>query len=168
ESAAAHPVPSAREVERHCRALWAARHSLLGHPGTPLDAGLERQLRDDLLDLAVIGSNLRVSLEGGAVGGGEAHRAGLRLLDGAEALYGPSHVLYLARRAHAAALGLSDLAAAATRGATRVPPRTAWEYDAAGRVLLASGDLARAEGAFERALALRPPDLRPNLHPGLC
>ncbi len=89
----------------------------------------------------------------------EAHRAGLGLLDEAEALFGPSHVLYRARQAHAAALGLSSMAEAAARGASRVPPRTAWEHDAAGRVLLAAGDLAQAEAAFEQALALRAPGL---------
>jgi serine/threonine protein kinase len=168
ESATNRPVPSAREVERHCRALWEARRSLLERAGTPLNPGLEQQLRDDLLDLAVIGSNLRVSLETEPRRHADAHRAGLRLLDEAEALFGPSHVLYLARQAHAAALGLSDLASAAARGASRVPPRTAWEHDAAGRVLLAAGDLARAEAAFERALALRPQDLWPNFHQGVC
>jgi tetratricopeptide (TPR) repeat protein len=155
-------------VERHCRALWDARYSLLEHAGTPLDPAVDQQLRDDLLDLAVIGSNLRVGLETEPKRRAEAHREGLRLLDEAEALFGPSHVLYLARQAHAAALGLSDLASAAARGASRTPPRTAWEHDAAGRVLLASGDLERAEAAFERALALRPQDLWPNFHQGVC
>ena len=98
----------------------------------------------------------------------EAHRAALEILEEAEALFGPSHVLYRARQAHATALGLSGLADEAARAAGRVPPRTAWEHDAAGRVLLASGDLARAEAAFERALALRPQDFWPNFHQGVC
>ena len=78
ESAANRPVPSAREVERHCRALWESRRSLLERPGTPLDPQLEQRLRDDLLDLAVIGSNLRVRLETDPKKAGEAHRAGPR------------------------------------------------------------------------------------------
>ena len=98
----------------------------------------------------------------------EAHRAALEILEEAEALFGPSHVLYRARQAHATALGLSSLADEAARDAGRVPPRTAWEHDAAGRVLLASGDFAGAEAAFERALALRPQDFWPNFHQGVC
>jgi eukaryotic-like serine/threonine-protein kinase len=168
ESAANRPVPAAREVERHCHALWESRRTLLERPGTPLDPALEQQLRDDLLDLAIIGSNLGVRLETDAKKAGEAHRAGLRLLDEAEALFGPSHVLYRARQAHANALGLSNMAAAAARCASRMPPRTAWEHDAVGRVLLAAGDNSQAEAAFERALALRPQDLWPNFHQGMC
>jgi serine/threonine protein kinase len=168
ESAANRPGPSARECERHCRALWESRHSLIARSGSPLDRLRELRFRDDLLDLAVIGSNLPVRLETDPKKAGEAHRAGLRLLDEAEALFGPGHVLYRARQVHATALGLSSMADAAARGASRVPPRTAWEHDAVGRVLLAAGDLAGAEAAFERALALRPQDLWPNFHQGVC
>jgi tetratricopeptide (TPR) repeat protein len=168
ESAAERPAPSTRDVERHCRALWGSRLALLERPGARGDPQLEEQLRDDLLDLAIIGSRLRVRLEAEPGRIAQAHRAGLETLDGAEALLGPSHVLYLARQAHASALGLSGLADAAARGAVRVPPRTAWEHDAAGRVLLASGDLARAEAAFDRALFLRPQDFWPNFHQGAC
>jgi eukaryotic-like serine/threonine-protein kinase len=168
ESAANHPVLSAKEVERHCQALWESRRSLLEEPGPPLDPLLEQQLRDDLLELAVIRSTFRVRLETNAEKAGQAHQAGLDLLDEAEALFGPSHVLYRARKVHAAALGLRGLAEAADKGADRFPPRTAWEHAAAGRVLLASGDFAQAEEAFERALALRPQDLWPNFHQGVC
>jgi tetratricopeptide (TPR) repeat protein len=129
---------------------------------------LEQQLRDDLLELAVIRSTFCVRLETNAEKAGEAHQAGLDLLDEAEALFGPSHVLFRARKVHAAALGLTGLAEAADRGADQFPPRTAWEHAAAGRVLLASGDFAQAEDAFERALALRPQDLWPNFHQGVC
>jgi tetratricopeptide (TPR) repeat protein len=69
---------------------------------------------------------------------------------------------------HATARGFSSVAAAAARGASQVPPRTAWEHDAVGRVLLAAGEVTQAEAAFERALALRPQDLWPNFHQGVC
>jgi len=104
ESAANGPVPSARESERHCRALWESRHSLIERSKTALDPQLELRFRDDLLDLAVIGSNLRVRLETDPKNTGEAHRAGLKLLDEAEALFGPGHVLFRARQVHATAL----------------------------------------------------------------
>jgi eukaryotic-like serine/threonine-protein kinase len=168
ESAADRPVLSAKEVERHCRALWESRLSLLKRPGTPLDSRFEQRLRDDLLDLAVIGASLRVRMETDSEKAAQAHRAGLEQLDEAEAMFGPSHVLYLARQAHATALGLSSMADSAARGAARVPPRTAWEYDAAGRILLAAGHFSRAEAAFNEALLRRPQDLWPNFHQGVC
>jgi serine/threonine protein kinase len=168
ETAASHPVLRAKEVEGHCRALWDSRHSLLDRPGTPLDPQLEQRLRDDLLELAVIRSNLRARLETDPKLAALAHRAGIALLEEAESLFGPSHILYRARQAHAAALGLSSVADAARLCAARVPPRTAWEHAAAGRFLLATGNLAQAEAAFEQALALQPQDFWPNFHQGVC
>jgi superkiller protein 3 len=35
-------------------------------------------------------------------------------------------------------------------------------------LLLATGDLAQAESAFEQALALQPQDFWPNFHLGIC
>jgi serine/threonine protein kinase/tetratricopeptide (TPR) repeat protein len=168
ESAADRSVQSAREVERHCRMLWRSRRSLLARPGTTVDPRIEEQLRDDLLDLALIGTSLRPRLETEPGRAAEAHRAGLETLEEAEALFGPSHVLYRARQAHATALGLSNLADEADGGALRMPPRTGWEHVAAGRVLLAAGDIEGAEAAFERALAVRPQDFWPNFHQGVC
>ncbi len=168
ESAASGPVEPAREFEQHCRALWRSRRSLVEHGATPLDPQLELRLRDDLLDLAVIGSHLPVRLETDPKKAAAAHRAGLDLLDEAEALFGPRHVLYRARQVHARALGLSSMAATAARSASLMPPRTAWEHDAVGRVLLATGDLGGAAAAFERAVALRPQELWPNFHQGVC
>jgi serine/threonine protein kinase len=168
EAAADRRVASARDVERHCRALWGSRRALLEGPGAALEGRLRQQLLDDLLDLAIIGSSLRVRLAAEAGERDEAHRAALGLLDEVESWLGPSHVLYRARQGHAAALGLSERALAAARWAEQMAPRTAWEFDAAGRVLLADDDLTRAQAAFERALDLRPQDFWPNFHRGLC
>ncbi len=168
EAAVNNPVFPANEFERHCRALWDARRSLLEQPGTPLEPALEQRLRDDLLEMAIIRSNLRVRLESDPELTRVAHRAGLELLDEAEALLAESHILHRARQAHAEALGLSSLADAAGDCAARLKPRTAWEHAAAGRFLLATGDLAQAEKAFEQALALQPQDFWPNFHQGVC
>jgi tetratricopeptide (TPR) repeat protein len=168
ESAAMRPDASARELERNCRTLWEARRELFDRPGTALDVKLEPRLRDDLLDLAVIGSNLRVGLETDPKKAGDARREALKILDQAEALLGPGHVVYRARQVHAKALGLTALADDAARRAREVPPRTAWELDAVGRILLAAGELAQAQAAFEQALDIEPQDLWPNFHQGVC
>jgi serine/threonine protein kinase len=81
ESAADRPVASARDVERHCRALWRSRRSLLERPETPVDPRIEDQLRDDLLDLAIIGASLGARLETEPVRVAEAHRAALGILE---------------------------------------------------------------------------------------
>ena len=91
------------------------------------------------------------------------------MLDEAEASFGPSHVLFRERQAHAEALGLTDVAEAAARGAVPGAPTDGLgALTPSGASLLASGDLARAEAAFERALALRPQDFWPNFHQGVC
>ena len=98
----------------------------------------------------------------------EAHRAALALLEEAEALFGKSYVLYRAGRRmppHSASRAWPRPLA---RDAAAVPPQTAWEHDAAGRVLLASGDLSGALAAFEHAIALRPQDFWPHFHEGVC
>jgi tetratricopeptide (TPR) repeat protein len=168
ESAALAPEPSLELVERHCRALWQSRRSLLEPPAEPRDPEAEDRLRDDLLDVAIIGSSLRVRLERDPREAMEARRQAIAMLEEAEAMFGPNHVLYRARQAHATALGLASMAAAAALDASRFPPRTAWEHDAAGRVLLAAGDLDGALAAFEHALDQRPQDLWPNFHQGVC
>ncbi len=168
DSAAELPAASAREIERHCATLWKSRHSLLKHSGAPFEAQIEERLRNDLLDLAIVTSDLRVRLAAGSWQIDDAHRIGLRLLNEAEELFGPSHVLYRARQAHARAIGLRHIAETAGHDADRVPPRTAWEHDAVGRLLLANGDFAEAENAFARALALRPQDYWPNFHQGIA
>jgi eukaryotic-like serine/threonine-protein kinase len=168
ESAASRPDSSAKKLARHCLALWESRRSLVGWSGAPLDDELASRLRDDLLDLAVIGANLHVRMETEPIKASDARRAALRLLDEAEALFGASHVLFRARQVHANALGLSTMADLAASAASQVSPRTAWEHDAVGRVLLTAGNLPEAEAAFERALAIEPQGLWPNFHQGVC
>jgi serine/threonine protein kinase len=168
ESAAPRPPRALGEVEQHCQVIWESRRSIVEALGEGLDRDREQRARTDLLDLAIIWASLRVRNGRDATQADTARRQALRTLDEAEALFGPSHVLFRERRAHAEALGLLEVAATAARGAAQVPPRTAWEHDAVGRSLLASGDLVPAEAAFERALALRPQDFWPNFHQGVC
>ena len=168
DSAAELPAGPAKEIERHCATLWNSRHSLLQHSGAPFEAQIEERLRNDLLDLAIVASDLRVRLAAGSRQIDDAHRLGLKRLNEAEELFGPSHVLYRARQAHARAIGLLQIAETAGRDADRVPPRTAWEHDAVGRLLLANGNFAQAESEFTRALAIRPQDYWPNFHQGVA
>jgi tetratricopeptide (TPR) repeat protein len=126
-----------------------------------------QQVRTDLLDLAILWTGLRVRLAAGH----EVHaarREALEVLAEAEATFGPSCVLDHERQAHAAALGLADVAGAAGRRATEPAPRTAWEHYALGRALLRAGDLARADAHFEQALGQQPQGLWPHFYKGQC
>ncbi len=170
ETAAPRSPRATRAVERHCLAFWEARRPFVAMLGAGLAPESEERLRDDLLDLAVIwaGLHVRLAADGGGGGEGPARREALRVLDEAEAAFGPSHLLYRERQAHAEALGLTEVARDAALGAVRVPPTTGGEHAAVGRALLASGDVEEAEAAFERALAVQPSDFWPNFHQGVC
>jgi serine/threonine protein kinase len=157
------PAEQARAAERQCHQLWERRKEIVGLLGPESD----EQLRADLLDLAILWASVR----GRLAGPGEAdmaHREALAALAEAEALFGPSCVLWQERRAHALALGRADEAAEAGRQATELPPRGAWEHYALGRVYLLAGDLARAAEQLDRALALEPHALWPNFARGAC
>lgn len=157
------PVSEVRAMEGHCRALWEQRDRI----AESLDSANVRQaqLRDDLLDLAILGTRLPMRLASAAEIPA-TRREALEALAEAERLCGPSCVLFRERQQHAAALGLTATAEEAARQAVGIPPRTAWEHDALGRALLENGDAEGATGYFDRALELRPDDLWANYHKG--
>ena len=51
---------SLRTIAGRCRELWEARDRLLPARGTPLEPGLEQQIRTDLSDLVVLWAYLHV------------------------------------------------------------------------------------------------------------
>lgn len=145
-----------RALTEQCRSAWEQRDRLLAAGDEPLDADLEENLRRDLLDVAVLWADCQGRLAAPAQRAG-ARRAALQVLDEAEALFGPSAVLYRQREA----LGQPTHDAGP-------PPRTAWEHYLLGRWLLRGGDLTAAAAAFERAVELRPQDFWPWFGKGLC
>jgi serine/threonine protein kinase/Tfp pilus assembly protein PilF len=153
------PPAQARAAEEHCRAFWERRDLIAQQLGP--------QARDDMLDLALLWTELRVRLASPGEAAA-AHRDALRVLDEAEALYGASRTLCRERQDHAAALGLSDLAAEAARRGAALAPRTAWEHYALGRALLRADDPAAAAPWLERAVELQPQGLWPNFYRGKC
>jgi eukaryotic-like serine/threonine-protein kinase len=157
------PAEQARAVETHCRELWRRRERIANCLGPESEA----QLRTDLLDLAILWANVRVRLAGPG-DTDAAHREALAVLAEAEALFGPSCVLFQERREHAAALGRTDEADEAGRRAAELPPRGAWEHYALGRAYLQTGDLARASEQLNRALVIEPGALWPNFARGVC
>src|SRR5262249_2708250 len=119
------------------------------------------------LDLAILGVHLRIRLATKNDIDSVRNEA-LRILDEAEALFGPSCVLYRERGATAQALGWTDIAEKAARQATALAPRTAWEHCDLGLVHLRAGDFRQAAEEMDQALELDPRSLWANFYRGSC
>src|SRR5262249_19079346 len=117
------PADDARAVAEHCRAFWENRELIVGRLGRQATPEEEERVRADLLDLAILWTDLRVRLAP-AAGRDAARREALLTLEQAEVLFGPSRVLQRERRAHALALGRSG----ASLPSETLPPRGAWEH----------------------------------------
>ncbi len=153
----------ARALEGQCRALWERREQILERLSRDLDPAAREQIRADLLDLAILGADLRVRLAapGDAA---SAHREARKVLAQAETLLGTSAVLRQEQQRHAAGLGLRDAGA----GSPAPEPRTAWEHWALGRSLLRSDRLDDAASHLARAREMDPGGLWPNYYLGQC
>ena len=156
------PPAPLRLLEGQCRRLWDRRNEILGRLQSDADPQIQEQIQADLLDLAILWTDLCVRLAP-AEEAAAARRAALEILERAEDLFGPSPVLLQERRLHARALGST----AEVRPAD-VSPRTAWENYALGRSLLRAGRPEEAAPFFVRAVALQPQGLWPNYYQGVC
>jgi serine/threonine protein kinase len=159
------PRPDAQAFERLCRGFWRKRHRIRRRLGPDLPAEAERQIRADLLDLALLWSDLQVRVADDDVA---ARHEALRVLAEVEQEFGPSPVLYRERRLHAEKLNLADVARLAEAQAARTPPRTAWEHYALGCSYLRGGELERAAEELEHAVDLEPQGLWPHFARGRC
>jgi serine/threonine protein kinase/tetratricopeptide (TPR) repeat protein len=161
------PTESARALAEEGRRVWQRRTEVLRKLRGGQGRGVRRSVRLDMLDLALLWSDLQVRRAAPAEAAA-ARRQALQVLDEAQGLFRPSAVLYQSRVDHAAALGWTDMAEAARRGAAAEPPRTAWEHFAVGRIFLRRGDAAAAAGELRRALDVEPDGLWPNFYYGLA
>jgi serine/threonine protein kinase len=150
-----------RQVESHCRQFWENRSVIRRRLESATEPELNEQIQTDLLDLAILWTDLFVSHAGTREA--SARKEALTVLDQAEDLFGPSWVLDHERRTHAAVLGLPAPARTIERA-----PRTAWEHCALGRTFLRSGDLPAATEEFQRALDQEPNGLWSNFYSGTC
>ncbi len=154
-----------REVRPGLREARAAARSLglIAGPG-----GGDRQVADDLRDLALLDADLAVKLAADAPARELARREALAILDEAETMLGPGPALAEARRSYAEALGLKDRASAAARAAETLRPATASDFHSVGLARLRAGDGAGAIADFGRALDLDPRGFWPLFHRGIA
>jgi serine/threonine protein kinase/Tfp pilus assembly protein PilF len=159
------PAAQVGAAEEQCRRFWEAR-DLIGRRLVPhSDPALQAQVRQDLLDLAIVFANLHARA---ASANASAPSEAVEILAQAEHDLGPSCVLYQERSKHLRALGLGDAAEQAVSKAAKLSPQNAWEHYALGRAYFAAGDLDRAAREMEYALELDPQGLWPNFYKGAC
>ncbi len=156
-----------RQLRKKCELVWAKRRQILDGSKAALPQDVERGIRTDLLDVAVIGCVLRVQLAAEA-DVPAARRQALEVLDEAEKLFGPSIILEKERQSLAEQIGDGRLAKLAERRAERLSPRTSWEYCRLGCWSLRAKDYPRAQAAFRKALDLEPQSFWANYYQGVC
>jgi serine/threonine protein kinase len=143
-------------LEEICRQTWTGKGSLLDTASGSLRPEDEDQLKTDLLDVAVLWTDLSTRLTEPSQVETERQEA-IAVLDEAERLFGPSCVVTRQRQT----LGESG-------SADDPEPRSAWEHYAVGRWLLKQGDFPGASSELDRSVALRPQEFWPWFWRGLC
>jgi serine/threonine protein kinase/Tfp pilus assembly protein PilF len=155
-----------RRLEADCRAIWNKRQVLMERSGTQLAAEDEERMRIDLLDLAIMLSDLNVRLADGDLAA--VCRDSLQVLDDAEKPYGPAGILEWERRAVALKLGDAKRAKQAADRAAQWIPQRSWEYCLLGRRLLRSRQMDQAAAVLQKAVDLEPSAFWPNYYQGVC
>lgn len=157
------PPAKLRELDAVCRAIWEVRSQIAANE----PARLERQGNNeeiDLLDLALLWTRLATRNPTASDVATEQSKA-LKVIDQADAMWGPSPALALARAQLSGESVSSDSFGALL--STKMP-RAAWEHDAVGRMLLRAGKLEQAREIFEQATQLEPGAFWPHFHLALC
>ena len=152
-----------RALDSQCQALWDRREQILNLMPPHLDSAQRNRVQVDLLDLAILGADLRVR-QASPQQSRRAHQEALDILAQAEALLGAGRVLRQEQHLHAKSLGIDNPGADADGPA----PTTAWEHCAVGRALLRADRLPEAAAHFAQAVYLDPAGLWPNYYRGLC
>lgn len=157
------PPSQLRDLEPQCGQVWEQRAMMLRSDGDNVDAKLERGIRDDLVDVAVLWTELRTRLAP-ADEKMSAHRSALATLQQVRDELGDSILVSRATQSHLAALGEAP-------ASSDVPARdtlTANESYVVGRFLLQCGRPADAIALLEQAAEREPQGFWPNFYHGVC
>jgi eukaryotic-like serine/threonine-protein kinase len=149
----------AAKLHRNMGTIWHVRHLLIE---PPLDAGIERQIRADLLELVATWAQVRTRLAKPEEARGVCDEV-LAMLDEARGACGPSLTLDRIRGSLAESRGRD-----ASPADSQATPRGAYEHDDLGRSFLRSARFEAAAEQFRLSLEERPQDFWPNFYLGLC
>jgi tetratricopeptide (TPR) repeat protein len=154
-------------LDQQYRRIWSCRVAILASLGRDQHDKRSTALRADLLDLAILGSELRIRAAP-ADQTWAAYQEALHVLHEAQTLLGSTAALARELEARAEIIGLIDEARTASQHAAELTPHTAWEHTILGRALLRRGRLNEAFTAFERALESEPGSFWANFYRGQC
>ena len=154
------PAAKLRELDNGCAKVWEVRHQIAQPDSTALNDETERRVRMDLLDLAVLWSELRMHVAPPEKNA-QTRLEVLALLNDAQALSGPSPILELARRQYS-----TDAGDESSRVDSRftLAPQTAWEHFSTGRLLFRSEQWEPARAELQEAIHLEPNAFWPNFY----
>jgi serine/threonine protein kinase/tetratricopeptide (TPR) repeat protein len=153
-------------AEQQCRQLWERRTWMAENIGRSVGNESDKQVHDDLLDLAILYAHLHPRLRQPDIRA--AHEHSLAILTEAEEICGQSGVLFRVRAEHARAAGQPEEAQAFARRGADLPPRGSWEHYALGRACAQSHDWRQAVVHYDRALALQPQSVWPQFACGIA
>jgi tetratricopeptide (TPR) repeat protein len=152
-----------QSIVNGCESVWNERFRILRAAESVDDQEFLERVRRDLLDLAILWSDLRVRLaEPPQVAA--ARDVALQILSDAESLVGSSTVLTHERGRHSLALGRADAAPQADDDR----PLSTWDNFALGRAKLRENDAATAAKYLDKAIELEPDAFWPHFHRGVC
>jgi tetratricopeptide (TPR) repeat protein len=164
------------QLAAKCAAVWKTRRQLLEHVGAGLPREFGTTLKLDMLDVAVIWSDLHVRLAEDDLGPDrknsrqleEARRDALKVLEEADKLLGSSAAVEGQRQLMAEQMGDTALVIRAALRLDELKPQTSWDYCLLGRSLMRARKWVLAEAALHRAIDLNPHDFWPHFYLGVC
>lgn len=162
------PLPR-REVLKvlpHCQAVWSQRFELVQRSRTTLLPADRELLVNDLLELAILWSDLRLRTQAGADRNASRTEV-LGVLDEAESLAGPSAVIAY-ERLEGRERDRFDVDGALAGLRSTDSRRGAWEAYALGLALLNDGRLPAAGRCLGYAADLRPESAWTQFYYGRC
>jgi tetratricopeptide (TPR) repeat protein len=161
------PLDRIRDLEKQCWVIWERRDEIIEHLSRSDSPQTNEGIQADLLDLAIIWTELHVQLAKAGEIQASCQKA-LEILNQTEARFGPSPVLFQQRLVYAKRAGLKEVADAAGRRASEMPPRSAWEHYSLGRSLLRAEKFHDAAPYFDKAIELKPQEFWAHYYKGLC
>ena len=149
------PDSQLRGISARCEQLWNRRQKLAETMGIDALSNDWEEPRIDLLDLAILWTDLRIRLASNSEVNHVRKLSQETLLEVVR-LVGPTPVAYLEIARHLQNTGLSTEAEKFAALSHDAPPQSAWGHYELGRSLMQSDQFTEAEREFQLAIKLAP------------